>query len=136
MKPSPAPIAVAVACAAVLMGAPTVAHHSFSAMFDGSKPVEISGVVTKLEWKNPHVYFYVDVTAQDRQVVNWACETNGPGGLIRQGWKRDSLKEGDRVTVNGYLAKDGSKTMDARRVTMADGRRVFGGTAGDGGPAR
>jgi hypothetical protein len=136
MKPNPAALVVALACLGLLMGAPTVAHHSFSAQFDGSKPLEIAGVVTKLEWKNPHVYFYVDVTGRDGQVVNWACETNGPGGLIRQGWKRDSLKEGDRVTVNGYPARDGSKTMDARRTTLADGRRVFGGTAGDGGPAR
>ena len=136
MKPKPVLLVVAVACAALSMAAPTVAHHSFSAMFDGSKPLEISGVVTKLEWKNPHVYFYVDVTGPGGQVVTGACEPNGPGGLIRQGWKRDSLTEGDRVTVNGYPARDGSKTMDARRVTMADGRRVFGGTAGDGGPAR
>src|SRR5688572_348671 len=136
MKPSLALLVVAVACAALLMGTPSVAHHSFSAMFDGSKPLEVSGVVTRLEWKNPHVYFYVDVKGQDGKIINWACETNGPGGLIRQGWKRDSLKEGDRVTVNGYPAKDGSKTMDARRVTLADGRRIFGGTAGDGGPAR
>ena len=136
MTPNRARLVIAVACAGVLLGAPTRAHHSFSAMFDGSKPLEISGVVTKLEWKNPHVYFYVDVPGPGGKVLNWACETNGPGGLIRQCWKRDSLKEGDRVTVNGYPARDGSNTMDARRVTFADGRRVFGGTAGDGGPAR
>jgi hypothetical protein len=136
MKRNAVPVVVVLACTALWRGVPAVAHHSFSAQFDGSKPFEVSGVVTKLEWKNPHVFFYVDVTGEDGKVVNWACETNGPAGLIRQGWKRDSLKEGDRVTVNGYPARDGSKMMDARRVTLGDGRRVFGGTAGDGGPTR
>jgi hypothetical protein len=136
MKRNAVTVVAVLACTALLRGVPAVAHHSFSAQFDGSKPFEVSGVVTKLEWKNPHVFFYVDVTGEDGKVVNWACETNGPAGLIRQGWKRDSLKEGDRVTVSGYPARDGSKMMDARRVTLADGRRVFGGTAGDGGPTR
>ena len=129
-------LGIALVVVALALGARAFAHHSFSAQFDGSKPIELKGIVTKLEWKNPHVYFYVDVAEASGQVVNWACETNGPGGLIRQGWKRDSLKEGDRVTVNGYPARDGSKMMDARRVTLADGRRIFGGTAGDGGPTR
>ena len=111
------------------------AHHSFSAQFDGSKPIEVSGVVSKIEWANPHVYFYVDV-AEGGTVTNWGCETAGPAGLIRQGWKRDSLKGGDKVVVSGYPARDGSKLMDASRVTLADGRRIFGGTPGDGGPAR
>jgi hypothetical protein len=110
------------------------AHHSFSAQFDANKPVTLEGVVTKIAWANPHVYFYVDVKQGDGTVVNWACETNGPNGLIRQGWKRDSLKEGDRVTVSAYLAKDGSKTVDARMVTLPDGRKVFTGSANDGGP--
>jgi hypothetical protein len=110
------------------------AHHSFSAQFDGSKPVELKGVVTKIEWQNPHVYFYLDVKDEKGNVTNWGCETAGPGSLHRQGWSRDVLKIGDQIIVNGYLAKDGSKLADARRVTLADGRRILGGTPGDGGP--
>jgi Family of unknown function (DUF6152) len=124
------------AAAGLLVGVPLAAHHSFSAQFDGSKHIELKGTVTKLEWANPHVYFYVDVKDASGTVSNWGCETNSPAGLIRQGWKRDSLKVGDQVVVNGYASRDGSKLMDARHVTLADGRRIFGGTPGDGGPRR
>jgi hypothetical protein len=124
-----------IAIAACWLAAPAIAHHSFSAQFDAAKPVTLEGVVTKIAWANPHVYFYIDVRDSTGAVVNWACETNGPNGLIRQGWKRDSLKVGDRVTVSAYLAKDGSKSVDARMVTLPGGRRVFTGSANDGGPA-
>ena len=110
------------------------AHHSFSAEFDGSKPVTLEGVVTKLEWANPHVYFYIDVKDDKGNVVNWACEGGGPGALSRRGWKRGDIKLGDTLVVDGYLAKDGSHLIDARRVTLPDGRIVYGGSAGDGGP--
>ena len=120
--------------AAVLLMVPLVAHHSFSAEFDGTKPIQLKGLVTKIDWANPHVYFYIDVTTADGKVENWGCETAGPGGLLRRGWKRDALKVGDLVTVNGYRAKDGSKLADARHITLPDGRRIFGGTPGDGGP--
>ena len=113
--------------------APIAAHHSFSAQYDAAKQVKLEGVVTKIAWANPHVFFYVDVKNGDGATVNWACETNGPNGLIRQGWKRDSLKVGDRVTVTAYLAKDGTNTVDARQVTLPDGSRRSGGTAS---PAR
>jgi hypothetical protein len=113
---------------------PLLAHHSFSAEFDGTKPIQLKGVVAKIEWANPHVYFYIDVKTSDEKVDRWGCETAGPGGLLRRGWKRDSLKIGDQVTVEGYRAKDGSKLADARHVLLPDGRRVWGGTPGDGGP--
>jgi hypothetical protein len=113
---------------------PALAHHSFSAEFDGTKFIELKGVVTRLDWENPHVYFYLDVKDDKGNTANWGCEAASPGSLHRQGWNRDSLKVGDQVTVGAYPARDGSKLADARRVTLPDGRRIFGGTAGDGGP--
>jgi hypothetical protein len=123
--------------AAILVLATTIpafAHHSFSAEFDGSKLIELKGVVTRIEWMNPHVYFYMDVKDDKGNTTNWGCEAASPGSLRRQGWTRDSLKVGDQVIVGGYPARDGSKLADARRVTLPDGRRIFGGTPGDGGP--
>lgn len=120
---------IAALTASVLPG-----HHSFSAMFDGSKPLTLTGTVTKVEWANPHVYFYIDVTDGTGKTVNWACETAGTNGLIRRGWRKDSLKVGDKVTVKGYPARNGSNVADARLITLADGREIFGGSPGDGGP--
>ena len=126
--------AVLAAIVAMALAIPALAHHSFSAEFDGSKLIELKGVVTRIEWTNPHVYFYVDVKDDKGNTTNWGCEAASPGSLHRQGWNRDSLKVGDQVIVGGYPARDGSKLADARRVTLPDGRRIFGGTAGDGGP--
>jgi hypothetical protein len=120
--------------AALVLALPALAHHSFSAEFDGGKLIELKGVVTRIEWANPHVYFYLDVKDEKGNTANWGCEAASPGSLHRQGWNRDSLKVGDQVIVGGYPARDGSKLADARRVTLPDGRRIFGGTAGDGGP--
>jgi hypothetical protein len=119
---------------AVVAASPALAHHSFSAEFDGTKVIELKGTVTKIDWANPHVYFYLDVKDDKGATTNWGCETASPGSLHRQGWSRDSLKVGDQVIVDGYPARDGSKLADARRVTLPDGRRIFGGTPGDGGP--
>jgi hypothetical protein len=113
--------------AAFLASVPVFAHHAFSNEFDMSKPVTLEGVVTNVTWENPHVYFYVDVKDADGNVVNWACETRGPNGLTKQGWHRDSMKPGDRVIVQGYLAKDGSHMADGRKVTLADGRKILSG---------
>jgi len=126
----------AVLLLAMPFAAPLLAHHSFSAEFDATKATEVKGVVTRLDWANPHTYFWIDVKDDKGNTVNWGCETNGPNGLIRAGWRRDSLKVGDVVTVSGYMAKDGSHLMDARRVLLPDGRKVFVGNADDGGPQK
>ena len=102
---------------------PVLAHHSFSAEFDATKPVQMTGVVTKVEWMNPHVYFYVDVTDEAGKVVNWACEMGGPNALQRQGWNRNTLKTGMKVSFEGTLAKDGTPKTNARNVTV-DGKRL------------
>jgi uncharacterized protein DUF6152 len=113
---------------------PVMAHHSFAAQYDSTKPIEFKGTVTKVEWANPHIYYYVDVKDKDGKVTNYAVEGGTPGQLYRQGWRKDSLKVGDEVTVSGFRAKDGSNHVNGRRVTLPDGRRVFGGSADDGGP--
>ena len=110
------------------------AHHSFAAEYDGNKSVTLKGKVTKVEWVNPHSWVYIDVTDANGKVTNWSCETAPPNMLYRQGWRRDSLKEGDDVTIDGYLAKDGSATMTARSVTLSGGRKMFVGSNTDGAP--
>jgi hypothetical protein len=113
----------------LLLGGTAFAHHAFSNEFDDTKPVTLEGVVTQINWENPHVYFYVDVKESDGAVVNWACETRGPSGLARRGWKRDSLKIGDKVVVSGFRARNGTHTADGRQVTMADGRKILSDSA-------
>jgi hypothetical protein len=113
---------------------PLAAHHSFAAEFDGSKAIRLKGKLTKIEWTNPHSYFYVDVAQDNGALVNWSCEAGSPGALSRRGFKRGDIKLGDTIIVDGYQAKDGSHLIDARRVTLPDGRIVSGGSAGDGGP--
>jgi hypothetical protein len=110
------------------------AHHSFSAMYDAAKPVRLVGRLTKIEWTNPHSYFYLDVKDSKGVTTNWACEGAGPGALSRRGFKKGDINYGDTLIVDGYLAKNGAKIVDARRVTLPDGRVVNGGTPGDGGP--
>ena len=110
------------------------AHHSFAAEFDATKAIRITGALTKVEWTNPHIYFYVDVKEATGSVVKWGCSAGSPGALSRRGFKRGDLKLGDTIVVDGYRAKDGSNFMDARRVTLPDGRIVSGASAGDGGP--
>jgi hypothetical protein len=97
-------------------------------------PISFKGVVTKLDWMNPHVYFYVDVKADDGKTINWACEAGNPNALARHGWKKDSLKAGDEITVTGFRAKDGTFTANARSIILADGKKVFAASSDDGGP--
>ena len=125
-------LALAVAGFGLLPAIPVAAHHSFAAEFDGTKAIRLRGTLTKIEWTNPHTYFYIDVKDENGKVTNWNLELANPNGLLRQGWERNSLKVGDQVTVEGSLAKDGSKTANARSVTWSDGR-VFAGSFGGGG---
>jgi hypothetical protein len=122
------------AAAGLAAGIPAWAHHSFAAEFDGSRSVRLIGTITRIEWSNPHSYFFIDVKDDKGNVANWGCEGAGPGALTRRGWKKGDVKLGDTLIVDGYPAKDGSHLIDARRVTLPDGRSVSGGSAGDGGP--
>ena len=109
------------------------AHHSFAAQYDSTRQVTLQGTISKVEWMNPHVYFYVDVLDEAGKVVNWAVEGGAPNVLYREGWKPTSLKAGDRVTILGSLARDGSKQVNALSFKLPDGRCVFAGTSGPGG---
>jgi Family of unknown function (DUF6152) len=124
--------ALAVSVGLLLAEAPMMAHHSFAAEFDGTKPVDLTGTVTKVDWVNPHSWIYIDVKGDDGSVANWGLETGPPNVLYRGGWRRDTVKPGDVIKVHGFLAKDGSHTIAARQIQTPDGRKLFAGSADNG----
>ena len=122
-----AAVTVVVVAAGLLLAArPIVAHHAFAAEFDAKKPVTLTGTVTKVEWRNPHTWFFVDVTDETGKVTNWGWELGSPNGLLRAGWTRTSMKIGDVITVEGSQARDGSSIANAQVVTLkGTGQRLF-----------
>jgi hypothetical protein len=118
---------------AFLSVTPLAAHHSFSAEYDSKKQVTLKGIVTKVEWLNPHVYFYLDVKDDSGNITNWALEMGPPNGLEHSGWTRNTMKVGDEVVVEGTLAKDGTKQANARSVTMASNGKKLGAASSERG---
>ena len=113
--------------AAILLSAaaPVLAHHAFSAEFDQSKPIKLTGEITKLEWTNPHAWLLIDVKGPDGKVVNWRLEMGAPNALLRAGWSRSDIKPGTTVTVSGFLARAGGTVGNAFQVRLPDGRDLF-----------
>ena len=114
--------------------APVPAHHSFAAEYDRAKPVELRGKVVEIEWVNPHAWIHMEVAGESGKMVKWSCELGSPNILMRNGWRRDTLKQGDEIIIEGFAAKDGSDMANARTVKLASGQRVFNaGSSGETG---
>jgi hypothetical protein len=116
---------LAVLFIATCAAAPVWAHHSFAAEFDVDKPVTLVGSVSKIDWSNPHVWIYISVKDDKGNATDWGFELGGPNSLLRRGWTRDAVKVGDTLTIDGYLAKDGSHLANARAIKLPDGRKLF-----------
>ena len=123
-------VAVAALAGLLVTAVPVMGHHSFAAEYDAAKPIKLTGTVTKIEWTNPHCYFYVDVKNESGQVETWALELGNPNALLRNGWTPKSVKIGDEVSVEGTRAKDGSLLGNARSmILMSTGQRLFAGSS-------
>ena len=116
----------------LLSAAPAVAHHAFATEFDVKKPVTMKGIVTKIDWTNPHVWFYLNIKTEGSVIENWGFEMGGPNGLRNQGWTKATMKIGDEVIVEGSLAKNGSKNVNAKNVTMASTGKKLGAASSQG----
>ncbi len=126
----------AAAAIVLLAAAPVFAHHSFAASFDANQPVTLTGTVVKFEMMNPHSWIHVDVKDAGGKAVRWEVETGSTNALFRSGWRKDSLKAGDQVVIEGYRARDNTHTANAVSVKLPDGRRVFAGSSKDGAPVQ
>jgi hypothetical protein len=127
-------LAMGAGAVVLLAGEPVGAHHAFSAEFDAAQPIVLKGTVSKAEWINPHSWVYIDVKGADGKIVTWAIECGAPNALLRRGWNKNSLPIGTEVVVDGYRAKDGSATANAKDITFPDGKKLFMGSSGTGAP--
>ena len=118
----------------VMAGGAAVAHHAFTAEFDADKPIVLKGVISKAEWVNPHSWVYLDVKDDDGKTTTWAIECGAPNALLRRGWNKNSLPVGTQVVIDGYRAKNGSASANAKNITFPDGKKLFVGSSGTGAP--
>jgi hypothetical protein len=125
---------VVVGAGLLLAGVPAMAHHSFAAEYDATKPVKFTGTVTQMEWINPHAWIHMDVKQPDGKVVNWMVEAGAPNALLRRGFNKQSLLPGTVISVEGYQAKDGANRANGRDITYQDGKKLFVGSSGTGAP--